>query len=268
MGNDPSKGTAGGTKLEIKLDRTTAQAGSALKGKIIITVGKDGQELVKKYPAGIVLEAQLFGSEKVYWALNKSHMDGPNGQKRLVPGPNRREQANILIDFKQQLAQLNPMQVSKHNVKIEENFSIPLPENLPSSFFFCGEWMSQLTVQYDLKANLIGLKPAANGLPEGEVVFGVSQIAKIRARDPPAKQGITQEATGETKGALTATGPCTVSGNLPVDVALCKQMVKVVIYINNANCKKMVKKTQLKVHRKITAKAVDIMGVQKEWTDN
>ena len=30
----------------------------------------------------------------------------------------------------------------------------------------------------------------------------------------------------------------------------------------------MVKKTQLKVHRKISAKAMDINGQQKEWTDD
>lgn len=30
----------------------------------------------------------------------------------------------------------------------------------------------------------------------------------------------------------------------------------------------MVKKTQLKVHRKITAKAIDVQGNAKEWNDN
>ena len=59
-----------------------------------------------------------------------------------MPGPNRREQATILCDIKQQLTQLNPMQMSQHNVKIEQPFSIPLPENLPSSFFYNGEFMS------------------------------------------------------------------------------------------------------------------------------
>jgi hypothetical protein len=137
------------------------------------------------------VEAQLFGAEKVYWAINMEHKEGPNGQKRLVPGPNRREQANILIDFKQQLAQLNPMQVSKHNVKIEHAFSIPLPENLPSSFLYCGEFMSQLAVTYELKANLVGLKQSAAGMPEGSTLYSVTEVAKIRARDPPTKQGIT-----------------------------------------------------------------------------
>lgn len=30
----------------------------------------------------------------------------------------------------------------------------------------------------------------------------------------------------------------------------------------------MVKKTQLKIHRKISAKGMDITGQQKEWTDD
>jgi len=87
MGQDG--GTAGGTNVSIALQRPCSQAGSALKGSVTLKVGSDGKELVGKYPDGIVLEAQLFGAEKVYWALNMQH--GEKSQKRLVPGPNRRE---------------------------------------------------------------------------------------------------------------------------------------------------------------------------------
>jgi hypothetical protein len=143
---------------------------------------------VAKYPDGIVLEAQLFGSENVYWAINLAHQDGGGGQKRLVPGPNRREQANILIDVKQQLAQISPMEMQKKGANVEHSFSIPLPENLPSSLFFNGELMSQLAINYELKANLVGLKRASlQGLPEGELVYGVKETVKIRGRDPPTK---------------------------------------------------------------------------------
>ena len=135
------------------------------------------------------------------------------------------------------------MQVSKANIKIEHAFSIPLPENLPSSFFYFGESMSNFGVIYELKANLVGLKNSSvGGLPEGTVVFGVKQLVKIRARDPPSKQGITQEQTGETKGMMnSSTGPSTLSGHLPSDVSVQKGDAALVLYANNSQCKKMVK---------------------------
>ena len=96
--------------------------------------------------------------------------------------------------------------------------------------------MSQLAVIYELKANLIGLKPSdTKGLPEGVNLYGLSEIVKVRARDPPNKQGITQEATGATKGALfNSTGPCTVSGHIPSDVAMIKSEVHLILFVNNA----------------------------------
>jgi len=54
------------------------------------------------------------------------------------------------------------------------------------------------------------------------------------------------------------TGPCTVSGRLPSNIAYITQEAKIVVSANNAQCKKMVKKVQLKIHRKIVAKARDV----------
>jgi len=65
------------------------------------------------------------------------------------------------------------MQLSKSGTKIEHSFSIPLPENLPSSLYYCGEFMSRLGVVYELNANIVGLKPSAAGLPEGTTLFAV-----------------------------------------------------------------------------------------------
>ena len=41
--------------------------------------------------------------------------------------------------------------------KVEVPFSIPLPDDLPVSFFYAGEMMSVLQVQYNLTAMLLGL---------------------------------------------------------------------------------------------------------------
>ena len=201
MGNDASKGTQGGTTVDVVFERKVAQAGAALRGTIKVNIGSDGSKLLKDYPLGLVIEAQVFGSESAFWALNMKH--GPGARKGLVPQPNKREQATILCDIKQQLQQLDATRVSQHNVKIDCPFSIPLPENLPSSVLYNGEFMSQLSISYRFNANLVGIKPsAAGGLPEGTVVFGRTEDVIIRARDPPAKQGISQEQTGQTKGAL------------------------------------------------------------------
>jgi len=161
------------------------------------------------------------------------------------------------------------MEMQKKGTKFEHQFTIPLPENLPSSLYYNGDLMSQIAVVYELKANLVGLKRATqHSLPEGEVVYGVTEVVKIRARDPPTKQGITQQATGETKGALGGSnGPCTVSGNLPSDVCYQNQAANVVIHVNNGECKKSVKKTQLKVNRTITATAIDPSGKAHQWND-
>lgn len=59
------------------------------------------------------------------------------------------------------------MELSKSGTKIEHPFSIPLPENLPPSFFYCGEHMSKIAVVYELSANVVGIKPSAGGMPEG-----------------------------------------------------------------------------------------------------
>ena len=88
--------------------------------------------------------------------------------------------------------------MQKNKTIIEHEISIPLPENLPSSFFYCGEKeASQISVVYELKASLLGVIPQNAGLLDEPVVVNKTQIVRIRARDPPNKQGgITQEITG------------------------------------------------------------------------
>ena len=55
-------------------------------------------------------------------------------------------------------------------------------------------------------------------------------------------------------------GICTIRGHLPSEVAFVKKEAKTLLNINNAQCKKMVKKIYYKLHRKIVAKAITITG--------
>ena len=64
-----------------------------------------------------------------------------------------------------------------------------------------------------------------------------------------------------------STGECQVNGTLLRDIAYIKDPIRLVIYVNNSQCKKMAKKTKLKVHRHITARGVTMTGEVKEWSD-
>ena len=66
--------------------------------------GSDFGQLIEEYKAGLIIEVSLFGSEKAYWASDYQHGRNTSYEKRLIPGEKRRLKANILIDFKQQLA--------------------------------------------------------------------------------------------------------------------------------------------------------------------
>ena len=77
------------TTFDIELDRKCAQAGSALKGTVSLTIGGDFKQLLNAYPAGLHVSLHLFGSEKVFWAKDHSHLRPVD--KRLVPGLKRRE---------------------------------------------------------------------------------------------------------------------------------------------------------------------------------
>lgn len=57
MGNDASKGTQGGTTVNVVFERKVAQAGAALRGTIKVNIGSDGSKLLKDYPLGLVIEA-------------------------------------------------------------------------------------------------------------------------------------------------------------------------------------------------------------------
>jgi hypothetical protein len=63
------------------------------------------------FTAGAVIELQLFGEEHTYWALGEKHRSEVTNPKSMVHGDKRRESQKILIDEKQQLRQLSPMEI-------------------------------------------------------------------------------------------------------------------------------------------------------------
>ena len=57
--------------------------------------------------------------------------------------------------------------ITQANSTYQVPFSVPLPANLPSSMFYCGEMMSHFDVHYVLKAEFVGLRSSGHNLPEG-----------------------------------------------------------------------------------------------------
>ena len=96
----------------------------------------------------------------------------------------------------------------------------------------------------------------------------MGKYVKIRSKDPEHPNEITQQSEAETKGAIfQSTGRCTLTGHLPKELVYQGQNISLVTYVNNAECKKMVKKTRVSLHRKMTAKGHTTQGEEKEWKD-
>jgi hypothetical protein len=141
-----------------------------------------------------------------------------------------------------------------------------LPETLPSSFMYCGDHMSQFKVVYNLNVKLVGLINTG-GVPQAQVLRDENQTVLIREREPPVKPGITQESTGELKGTFGNNGKCHVMGNLPVDVAMQNNKLRITLDMNNSACKKKINSVQFQVHRTIKAYGKTITGDLKEFKD-
>ncbi len=119
-------------------------------------MGTSDKEIFAQFNQGALIELKLFGSESTWWAPKHKHdASRKTAYKRMVPAADRREQANILVDLKHQM-QISVMQLSSQK-QIVLPFSIPLPDNLPSSFIYCGQQLSILTVSYNLETSFLGL---------------------------------------------------------------------------------------------------------------
>lgn len=88
-----------------------------------------------------------------------------------MPGDLRREHTRVLFNQECQLRQFYPQELHQNNGIVEVPFSIPLPDDLPASFIYCGEMMSCISVEYKLTAMMIGLKGHPNGTPQTQLII-------------------------------------------------------------------------------------------------
>lgn len=74
MGNSGSSSKETRTEVHVKCIREISQAGSNLNGSVEIKVGTlDAKTTFAAFNQGGLIELQLFGSEKTWWAQNHKH---------------------------------------------------------------------------------------------------------------------------------------------------------------------------------------------------
>ena len=122
--------------------------------------------------------------------------------------------------MEQQIRHLSNIEITAANSTYEIPFSIPLPENLPSSMLYCGDLMSVFQTQYNVVASMIGLKKVAGlSLPEGQLLYEAKAIPVIRAVDPPVKHTICQTTENKVTNALGMNaGSASARAQLALDV--------------------------------------------------
>ena len=203
--SESSEKKATQTEIKIHLDRTCQQAGSAIKGKVSLVMGQAQGSLFKKFNQGGVLSIRLVGEEKIFWAPGYEHdPQAPKAVKHLVDGNSRRESNRLIINVEQQLRQLKFNKLTTDDIKVTVPFSIPLPDDLPPSFYYCGAMMSCLQVKYRLTAMMIGLKGGAavnySQTPQSQLVIQDSQLLFVRELDPIGMQPVAVRAEGQVSG--------------------------------------------------------------------
>lgn len=85
--------------------------------------------------------------------------------RHLVSGQDRRENSKELINIRHQIP-LSQTTLLGGTKSIEVPFRIPLPADLPSSFFYAGDRMSLMKVEYFISYQFLGLEPDANGVTQ------------------------------------------------------------------------------------------------------
>ena len=160
--------------------------------------------MFQQFNQGAVIAVRLVGEERVFWANGQQHNPQANkAVKHLVDGNLRRESYRLIINEERQLRQFNYHQLESQGFKVEVPFSIPLPDDLPPSFYYCGQMMSTMSIQYRLTGMMLGLKGSSqSATPQTQLVIQQQENLFIRELDPPGIQPISVKAEGKVTGMM------------------------------------------------------------------
>jgi hypothetical protein len=126
------------------------------------------------------------------------------------------------------------MELRQPNVLIEIPFSFPLAETLPSTFLYCGEHMSWLSVEYWLDVKFLGLTSTAMGVPNAALLQQRIEQVLVRAAEPPVRPRLIEEAKGTLKGALgKQKGEARIVATMPINTSMQNSPLKLKIDIDN-----------------------------------
>ena len=153
---------------------------------------------------------KLQGIEKVFWAAGgQTHQpESMKPLKNLVNGDLRRETNRPVFEIEQQLYMFTRDELERNGFKVNTPFCVPLPADLPPSFFYAGEMMSRFSIEYKMTAMLIGLTRArggsttatGGGVPQGQLIIQQAKQLFVRAYNAVPPVPITKTSEAQISG--------------------------------------------------------------------
>jgi len=83
-----------------------------MQGMVTVNISSKDKDQIAQFNSGAIVEINLDGVETSYWANGKKHdVARTTAIKNMVPGDDRRESINSVINLKTQLRQISPMEL-------------------------------------------------------------------------------------------------------------------------------------------------------------
>lgn len=118
-----------------------------------------------------------------------------------------------------------------------------------------------MSVEYWLDVKFLGLTSTAIGVPNAALLQQRTEPVLVRAREPPVRPQLVEEAKGTLKGALgKQKGDCRIVATMPINVSMQNYPLKLKIDIDNRQAMKAVIGVILKLHREIKVKGKNSAG--------